>query len=142
MSQNDRLIASKRMQLVKSKGTSIEKAFARILRSNRTKYCSQPDIIGHPDFRIKATNVLVFCDSSFWHGRNENEITGKAFKTNRKFWVKKLQYNKARDVRISRVLRKKGWIVLRFWDNEIIKHPSAVISKLNRYVEKSKKDQK
>lgn len=124
------------MRRVKSKGTSIEKNFSRLLRANSIRYQSHPSIFGRPDFRIKSTNVLVFCDSSFWHGRNQKEISGKAFKTNRNFWVKKLKYNKARDKRTNHILRRQGWTVLRFWDDDIMKHPSFVISKLNRYAKK------
>jgi len=130
---------SDRMRRVKSKHTNLERLFARLLRSNGIRYQSQPRIFGNPDFRIKSTKILVFCDSSFWHGRNKNEITGKAFKTNRNFWVNKLKYNKARDTRTNRVLRKQGWAVLRFWDDDILKRSSFVVAKLNCYAKKAKK---
>lgn len=133
---------SERMKRVKSKGTSLEKNFAKLLSTNGIQYQNHPHVFGRPDFRIKLTNILIFCDSSFWHGRNKKEISGAAFKKNRNFWVKKLQYNKARDARISRILRKSGWIVLRFWDEEITKRPLSVISKLNRYVKSSQKKKK
>ncbi|KKS24908.1 MAG: mismatch endonuclease Vsr protein [Candidatus Yanofskybacteria bacterium GW2011_GWC2_41_9] len=139
MKKNRRLSNSERMRRVRSKGTSLEKRFAKLLRINGIGYQSHPKIYGRPDFRIRATKILIFCDSSFWHGRNKSEITGRAFKTNRNFWVKKLRYNKERDARIGRILRKKGWVVLRFWDDEIMKRPWFVVSKLNRYVKANKK---
>lgn len=126
-----------RMSRVKSRHTSLEKRFALLLKSNGIKYWSQPPVYGHPDFRIKSTKLLVFCDSSFWHGRNENELNGKAFKTNRSFWTKKLQYNKERDEKTNRILMEKGWLVVRFWDRDILKKSSFVISRLKRYVEKA-----
>lgn len=135
-----RLSISERMRRVKGKGTGIEKKFADLLRSNGIHYQSHPRIFGRPDFRIKVTNILVFCDSSFWHGRNENDLNGKSFRTNRNFWVKKLKYNKALDERTNRILRKRGWVVLRFWDDAIYKQPSFVVSKLNRYIEKRTKN--
>jgi len=129
-------LTSERMRKVKSKRTKLELHFASLLRKNKIKYRSQPSLFGKPDFRIKSTNVLIFCDSSFWHGRNEDEITGKAFKKNRSFWMNKLLYNKARDERTNRFLRKRGWVVLRFWDEDILKRPSYIMAKIGRYDKK------
>lgn len=139
MKKSVKLSTSERMRRVKSRGTGLERKFAKLLRENRIRYQGHPRIFGQPDFRLKGTNILVFCDSSFWHGRNRSEITGRAFKTNRNFWVKKLKYNKERDERISQVLKKKGWRVLRFWDDDILKRPQVVLSRVNRYVKPSKK---
>lgn len=125
---------SARMKKVKSKGTKLEITFLKILKTRGLRYESQPRILGHPDFRIRGTRVLIFCDSSFWHGRNKNELSGRAFKRNRDFWIQKLACNKARDNRISRSLRSLGWTVLRFWDTDIYKRPTIVKNRLSRFV--------
>ena len=129
---------SKRMRKVKSRGTKLEETFAKLLRKNGVKYQSQPKLFGNPDFRIKGTKILIFCDSSFWHGRRQNEISGKAFKRNTDFWKAKLLYNKNRDRGITRELVKRDWVVLRFWDDKILKHPDSVIKKIDCYVKTSK----
>jgi len=136
MKKHKRLSISERMKRVKSKGTVIEQKFAQLLRLNNIHYQGHPKIFGHPDFKIKGTKILIFCDSSFWHGRNKNEVSGKAFKANRNFWVKKLKYNKALDKRTSRALKRQGWTVVRFWDDAILKHPLLAISKLNHFLKK------
>ena len=125
---------SERMRKVKSLGTSLEKRMESILRSLGIRYQKQPNLQGHPDFRISGTNVLIFCDSSFWHGRREKEITGKAFKKNREFWRGKLTENRKRDERNNRALRKSGWSVQRFWDTDILKKPDKVINRLRRII--------
>lgn len=125
---------SERMKKVKSRDTGLEKAMEEILDSLHIAYDKQPDLVGHPDFRIKETNVLIFCDSSFWHGRRELEITGDAFKKNRNFWTEKLIENKKRDQRINRALRKDGWSVQRFWDTDILKCQDKVKSRLRRII--------
>ena len=132
------LKTSRRMKKVKGHGTKLEKIFASLLRKNGIKYQSQPKLFGHPDFRIKNSKILIFCDSSFWHGRRRKEITGEAFKINKSFWREKLLYNKNKDKRVSRVLRERGWTVVRFWDAEILKHPDRVLKKLNKHVKTSK----
>jgi len=123
---------SERMKRVKSRGTALEKQMENILRSLHIRYNRQPDIRGNPDFRIKDTNVLLFCDSSFWHGRREKEVTGKAFRRNRALWVEKLTRNRLRDERNNRALRRAGWSVWRFWDTDILKKPEKVKNRLRR----------
>lgn len=130
---------SDRMKKVKSKGTSLEKEMERVLRNLGIRYERQPDLQGKPDFRIRGTNLLIFCDSSFWHGRREKEVTGKAFKRNRALWVEKLTKNKKRDERNNRALRRDGWSVWRFWDTDILKHPDKVKKRLRRAINVAKK---
>ena len=108
-----------------------------LLKEQKMKYERQVDLPGCPDFKIVGTNVLIFCDSSFWHGRRAREIKGEAFKKNKEFWVNKLRENRRRDARINRILRKEGWHVLRFWDTDILKFPEKVIKKLLRELKKN-----
>jgi len=125
---------SERMKKVKSTDTNLEKTMEKTLRSLHIKYEKQPDLEGCPDFRIKGTNILIFCDSSFWHGKREKEITGEAFKKNREFWKKKLIENRKRDTQNNRALRRSGWSVQRFWDTDILKKPDKVINRLRRII--------
>ena len=125
---------SERMKKVKSTDTNLEKTMEKTLRGLHIKYEKQPDLEGCPDFRIKGTNILIFCDSSFWHGKREKEITGEAFKKNREFWKKKLIENRKRDTQNNRALRRSGWSVQRFWDTDILKKPDKVINRLRRII--------
>lgn len=127
---------SERMKKVKSRDTSIEIKMEKILAELGIKYEKQPKIYGKPDFIIKDSKILIFCDSSFWHGRRKKEISGRAFRSNRSFWAKKLTENKNRDTRINRKLRKDGWKVLRFWDDDIQKNQNIIKAKLSRVLAK------
>jgi len=129
---------SERMKRVKSRGTQLEKKLEKILRNLHVRYQRQPDLKGNPDFRIRNTNVLIFCDSSFWHGRREKEVSGEAFRRNRAFWVEKLLENRRRDERISRALRRARWSVWRFWDTDILKRPDKVKKRLRRIMNEAK----
>src|SRR6266850_1694650 len=112
---------SARMSQIKSRGTGTERAMEKILREMSLKFDRQPKVVGHPDFRVRGTRVLVFCDSSFWHGRWSKDVSGKSFRRNRSFWTEKLQRNRRRDARVSRLLRSNGWSVYRFWDTDILR---------------------
>ena len=129
---------SERMKNVKSRGTGLEKRMEKILRSLHIRFQRQPDLRGSPDFRIRDTNILIFCDSSFWHGRREKEVSGKAFKRNRALWMEKLAKNRKRDERNNRALRRNGWSVWRFWDTDILKRPDKVKNRLRRIMNEAK----
>lgn len=121
-----------RMRRIKSRGTGLELAMEQILHSIHIRFKRQPDLLGHPDFQIRGTSILIFCDSSFWHGRRPKELDGTAFSSNKQLWIEKLQANKKRDARISRALRRQGWSVQRFWDTDILYNPDKVKARLKR----------
>jgi DNA (cytosine-5)-methyltransferase 1 len=129
---------SERMRKVKSRDTSIEREMQNALKELNVKFERQPKLVGRPDFRIKNTNVLIFCDSSFWHGRREEELSGRAFKRNKEFWVKKIVENQKRDRRTNGKLRRNGWSVQRFWDSDIVKKPEKVKRRLIRILERTR----
>ena len=52
-------------------------------------------------------------------GNSQNEI-----KSNRTFWIAKIEKNMARDAEVTAMLRANGWIVLRFWGHQIKKNLS------------------
>jgi len=112
---------SEMMRRIKGSNTLIEKRMESILESLKLKYKKQPELFGHPDFRICGTKILIFCDSSFWHGRTRSK-----FKRNADFWENKITENRRRDSQVNRQLRKEGWKVLRFWDDAIELRPERV----------------
>lgn len=128
---------SKRMSRIRSFDTGLEKSMESLLKNQKIKYEKQPPLPGRPDFRISGTKILIFCDSSFWHGRRKNELNGSAFKKNEEFWRTKLSENRKRDIRTNRTLRKLGWRVLRFLDTQISKSPEKVTKKLIEEIEKN-----
>ena len=127
-----RRLVSARMRRVKSRGTGLERAMEQILNSMDLRYEEQPRLAGHPDFRISNSKVVLFCDSSFWHGRRQRDLSGESFKVRRIFWADKLRHNKERDKKVTRKLRSEGWKVLRFWDGTILRRPQVVRARIER----------
>jgi DNA mismatch endonuclease (patch repair protein) len=123
-----------RMLKVLRKGTDLERSMALILKRERIKFRSQPKVKGNPDFRILGTRIIVFCDSSFWHGRWFDTPKAERFHKNHEFWRAKLLRNRSRDRRVSRDLRKRGWVVLRLWDKDIFQHPRRVGSGIRKTI--------
>lgn len=71
---------------------------------------------GKPDFVFSKLKLAVFVDGCFWHGCPKH---GTSPKTRASFWLAKITGNKARDRRVNRLLRAKGWKVIRIWEHEL-----------------------
>ena len=128
------------MAAVKSSGTSIELVLRKELWKRRLRYrINTRMIFGKPDIAFLSLKIAVFCDGEFWHGFGWDE-KNSCVKTNSDFWEKKIRGNIERDKLVNDTLRKQGWIVLRFWETEILKNTekcadmieAAVISRKNQ----------
>jgi len=110
------------MKRIKCKDTSIEIILRKALWNKGYRYRKNcKDVIGKPDLCFKSKKLTVFCDSEFWHGKYLME--GKYIpKTNRKFWIEKLEKNIERDKTVNMKLKENGWTVLRFWESDIRKN--------------------
>ncbi|MBC7817584.1 MAG: very short patch repair endonuclease [Planctomycetaceae bacterium] len=80
----------------------------------------------HPDFVFAKLKLAIFVDGCFWHGC---PLHGTQPKSNAAFWRKKLTANKSRDQRVTRLLRLKGWRVLRLWEHDLTRHRQASVLK-------------
>ena len=122
------------MSRIRSENTSIERRLRSILWGRGYRYRKNVrDILGKPDIVFRKKRLLIFCDSSFWHGRNFEEKV-KRIKTNYKYWIEKIKSNVERDEIITRKLRGLKWKVLRFWDADIEKKPEKVLRKIEKYL--------
>jgi DNA mismatch endonuclease (patch repair protein) len=111
----------KNMSHIRSKNTSIEILLRKALWHEGIRYRKNfKKLPGCPDIAITKYKIAIFCDGEFWHGKNWEKIKN-GIKTNREFWIQKIERNIMRDNKIERELDNMGWIVLRFWGNEITK---------------------
>ena len=112
------------MAQVKSAGNkSTEGALAAMLRENAiTGWRRSFPLFGNPDFVFPKARLAVFVDGCFWHGHPRK---CRMPKTNRAYWLKKIARNMARDKVVNRVLREKGWMVLRIWEDSVRKKSTA-----------------
>ena len=83
-------------------------------------------LLGKPDFVFTKARVVVFVDGCFWHQCPKHSNLPA---NNAEFWLKKLTGNKTRDRRVTLILRKKGWRVLRVWEHELRK-PTRVLARI------------
>lgn len=107
------------MSRQKSRDTAPEIAVRRLLHARGVRY--RVDVKLEPDMRTRADlawrglKLAVFIDGCFWHGCPEHATRPAA---NRDWWAQKLDANIARDRRTDDTLRKRGWVVRRFWEHQ------------------------
>ena len=126
----------KNMQAVKNKDSQIELLLRKELWKLGLRYRkNSKKVFGHPDIVFIGKKVAVFCDSEFWHGYDwENRKSD--IKSNKDFWIKKIERNIARDLEVNEFLEKQGWVVLRFWGKEILNDAAKCAEKVAGEVSK------
>jgi DNA mismatch endonuclease (patch repair protein) len=119
------------MSLIKGKGNKeTEHALLTLLKQNKiTAWRRHLQLPGKPDFAFPKHKVAVFVDGCFWHGCPKCYTRPK---TNRAFWDKKREDNMARDTRVNRQLRRRGWKVIRIWQHSLQKSPSFCLNRIRR----------
>jgi DNA mismatch endonuclease (patch repair protein) len=71
---------------------------------------------GSPDLFFPRSKLMVFLDGCFWHGCPR---CFRAPSSRTEYWRPKIARNQSRDRRVSRLLRRQGYDVLRVWEHEI-----------------------
>ena len=109
----------KNMQAIKSKDTTIELSLRKALWREGIRYRKNyKKLPGKPDIAITKYRIAVFCDSDYWHGYDWENRQAR-IKSNREYWIPKIERNMERDRQVNCQLAEAGWIVLRFWEWQI-----------------------
>lgn len=111
--------ASRRFRAVRRSNTASE----RLLRNELEQLGLAHEVDQSPlsgsrrraDILFVDARVAVFVDGCFWHGCPTHATFPKA---NADWWQAKLRANQERDRDTDRLLRERGWTVLRFWEHE------------------------
>lgn len=128
----------KNMQAIRSKDTTIELRMRKALWERGVRYRKNyKKLIGKPDIAITKYKIAVFCDSDYWHGYDW-ENRNQWIKSNRSYWVPKIERNMKRDVEVTAALQRDGWLVLRFWEWQIRKQLDVCVEAVLRAVEERK----
>ena len=115
----DHLTVSKRswnMSLIKSKGTLPEKRVLLFLRAKKLRFKQYDCLLpGKPDFILAREKSAIFVHGCFWHSHRGCSRANLP-KTNKNYWLKKLERNVTRDRKNKRELRLMGWKVIVIWE--------------------------
>ena len=107
---------SENMARIKGKDTKPEVYLRKLLWHKGYRYrCNYRDLKGKPDIYIKKYNTAIFVNGCFWHmhkGCSNSNIP----KSNREFWLKKLNRNVERDYENYQALEKFGIKTVVVWE--------------------------
>lgn len=125
---------SQNMRQIRGRDTAPELTIRKLLRRmGFTGYrLCRKDLPGKPDLAWVGRKLAIFVHGCFWHGHNCQEGIRKP-KSNRQYWIPKLERNWSRDAENISALRAKGWKVMVIWECEI-KNVRPLSKNLRRFL--------
>ena len=114
------------MAAIHSKDTKPEMVVRKWLWGHGFRYrLNHPRLPGKPDIVMRKYRTCIFVNGCFWHGHRvampivESSECCKIPKTNREFWVAKIQRNQERDLKVQHELAAMGWHSITIWECEL-----------------------
>ena len=118
------------MRAIKSKDSIMEKRIRSELWKKGYRFRKHyKQLQGNPDIVFVSKKVAVFFDSCFWHGC---AMHCRMPMSNVDYWLAKIERNRRRDRKVTRILRFEGWKVIRIWEHEIKNNIEKAISKIEK----------
>lgn len=107
------------MRAVKGRDTKPEMTVRRMVHAMGYRYrlhCK--DLPGKPDLVFRSRRKVIFVHGCFWHG-HDCKRGARTPKTNRDYWLAKIERNIVRDANHRSKLLQLGWTVLTIWECEL-----------------------
>ena len=124
----------KRMSKVKLKNGTAEQILAKKLWHMGYRYRKNDKRLpGSPDIAIPRHRIAIFVDGEFWHGKDW-ETRKPRLKSNREYWIEKIEENIARDKRVDDQLRAMDWTPIHFWSKDALKNTDSCISDIISFI--------
>lgn len=115
------------MSKVRSKDSKIEIIFRKALWKEGFRYRKNcKNYFGKPDLVLKKFKTVIFIDLCFWHGCKKH---GSLPRTNKNFWLNKINANINRDKIVTKHYKKNEWKIIRIWEHEINKNFEEAVKK-------------
>lgn len=108
----------------------METALAKALWRKGYRYrLNDRKLPGSPDIAVLRYKIAVFVDGEFWHGRDWG-VRKQKLKSNREYWIEKIEENMERDRRNDVLLEAMGWIPVHFWEKEVKKDLAGCVQEI------------
>lgn len=107
------------MSKIRSRGTTPELRLAGLIEGiARGRKCTMhvSRLPGTPDIVVNSLKTAVFVHGCFFHKCPKH---GHNPKTNRRYWIPKLEKNRRRYQRVRRRLNSLGYSVLTVWEHDL-----------------------
>lgn len=124
---------SHHMSLIRSCDTVPEMIVRRIVHGMGYRHrLHGRELPGKPDLVFRSRAKVIFVHGCFWH-QHRRCADGRMPKSNRVYWVPKLERNAIRDTRVRRRLRRLRWKVLVVWECETADH-DRLATRIQRFL--------
>ena len=109
------------MSRIRSKGTKPELTVRRMLHAMGYRYrLHVAELPGKPDLVFPGKRKVIEVRGCFWHQHEDSRCgIARRPKSNREYWLPKLERNTVRDAKHEEELRALGWGVLVVWECEV-----------------------
>ncbi len=127
------------MSRIRSKDTKPEIVVRKKLFESGLRYrIHVKGLPGTPDIAIKKYKVVVDVRGCFWHGHGKCRFSSRP-KSNKSYWLEKIDRNRKRDRANLKELRKMGYQVFVVWECKTKDEGSLMseIKKIVRYIKTS-----
>ena len=126
---------SENMRRIRGKDTRPELTVRKLLRSlGFPGYrLHRKDLPGRPDVAFVGRRKAVLIHGCFWHG-HDCKVGRREPKSNRDYWLPKIERNRRRDAAHQVELARLGWSVLTVWECELRDLP-ALSARLAAFME-------
>lgn len=109
---------SENMRQIRSRDMKPEMVVRRLTHGLGYRYrLHVKDLPGKPDLVFPSRGKVIFVNGCFWHQHQASRCPiSRRPKSNRDYWLPKLDANVARDKANKKKLRTMGWKVLVLWE--------------------------
>lgn len=119
------------MSRVRSTDTTPEMTVRKLVHARGLRFRKHSARLpGRPDLVFVRAKVAVFIDGDYWHGWRFPQWREKLAP----YWKEKIEWNRRRDARNSRNLRKNGWLVLRVWEHQVERDAASCVDRIRAAV--------
>lgn len=126
------------MRKIKGNNTKPEVLLRQKLWSYGVRYRKNvKKLYGVPDIVINKYRLAIFIDGEFWHGFDWEQKRHR-IKSNCEFWIDKIEHNMHHDREVNHELSKAGYVVLRFWANQVQKDTEKCASIITEHIKECK----
>ena len=117
---------SRIMRKIRSKDTRPEKIVRSLVHRLGYRFrLHRNDLPGKPDLTFPSKKKVIFVHGCFWHG-HDCPRGSRIPKSNRDYWIEKIDKNKKRDTQHLKDLEELGWDALIIWECHLKDHESLI----------------
>jgi DNA mismatch endonuclease, patch repair protein len=135
----------KNMSAIRSRDNRAELRLRQALHALGLRFrLHRADVEGRPDITFIRERIAVFVDGDFWHARLLREsgidvLRERMTAPDMTYWVDKFNRRIERDDFVNRSLRSSGWMVLRFWESEVLADTQQAARVITKAVRKRRR---